>query len=67
MSLRVLVTGASRGIGLEYARQWLAAGARVFGLARDPQGSAGLTELAARYPELLVAVACDVEIGRAHV
>ena len=60
MSPRVLVTGASRGIGLEYARQWLAAGARVFGLARDPEGSAGLTELAARYPEQLVPVRCDV-------
>lgn len=60
MSPRVLVTGASRGIGLEYARQWLAAGARVFGLARDPEGSAGLTELAARYPKGLMAVRCDV-------
>lgn len=60
MSRRVLVTGASRGIGLEYARQWLAAGARVFALARDPQGSAGLTALASRHPDSLVPVPCDV-------
>lgn len=60
MTRRVLVTGANRGIGLEYARQWLAAGARVFALARDPEGSEGLEELAAGYPDHLVRVPCDV-------
>ena len=60
MSPRVLVTGASRGIGLEYARQWLAAGARVFALARAPQESDGLMELAAGHGDSLVAVRCDV-------
>jgi NAD(P)-dependent dehydrogenase (short-subunit alcohol dehydrogenase family) len=60
VSWRVLVTGASRGIGLEYARQWLAAGARVFGLARDPEGSEGLVKLGSEYPDLLVPVTCDV-------
>ena len=60
MSPRVLVTGASRGIGLEYARQWLAAGARVFALARAPQESDGLMELAAGHGVSLVAVRCDV-------
>ena len=60
MSRRVLVTGASRGIGLEYARQWLAAGARVFALARDPEGSAELMRLASANPDALVAVRCDV-------
>ncbi|HET7691825.1 MAG TPA: SDR family oxidoreductase [Gemmatimonadota bacterium] len=60
MSRRVLVTGAGRGIGLEYARQWLAAGARVFALARDPEGSAELMRLASGNPDALVAVRCDV-------
>jgi NAD(P)-dependent dehydrogenase (short-subunit alcohol dehydrogenase family) len=60
VSLRVLVTGASRGLGLEYARQWLASGARVFGLARDPEESAALEELASGYPDTLVPVRCDV-------
>lgn len=59
MTGRVLVTGASRGIGLEYARQWAEDGARVFALARDP-GSHGLAELAARHPDQVVPVACDV-------
>jgi len=60
VSRRVLVTGASRGIGLEYARQWLAADARVFALARDPEGSDGLMELASGHPDRLVPVRCDV-------
>ena len=60
MSLRVLVTGASRGIGLEYARQWLDSGARVFGLARDPEASAGLMALTSDHPDRLVPVHCDV-------
>ncbi|HET6361153.1 MAG TPA: SDR family oxidoreductase [Gemmatimonadota bacterium] len=60
MSRRVLVTGASRGIGLEYARQWLGAGARVFALARDPEGSDGLMALASSQPGRLVPVRCDV-------
>ena len=60
MTPRVVITGASRGIGLEYARQWLEAGARVFGLARDPAGSEGLMELAAAWPDALLPVTCDV-------
>ncbi len=56
----VLVTGASRGIGLEYARQWSAAGHCVFALARDPAGSSGLVELAEAHPEEVVPVRCDV-------
>ena len=60
MSPRALVTGASRGIGLEYARQWAEAGARVFALARDPAESRGLTELVARIPDRVVPVPCDV-------
>lgn len=40
----VLVTGANRGIGLEFVRQYAADGARVFATVRDP---AAATELAA--------------------
>ncbi len=40
----VLITGANRGIGLEYARQFQARGYRVIGTARNP---AEATELAA--------------------
>lgn len=57
---RILVTGASRGLGLEFTRQWLEAGRRVFALAREPKDSPGLRELAKLHPEALAAVACDV-------
>ncbi len=43
----VLVIGASRGIGLEFARQYSAAGARVIATARDAAGLARLRELGA--------------------
>lgn len=38
MTRRILVTGANRGLGLELARQWIAAGHEVWGTARtaDP-------------------------------
>jgi len=40
----VVITGANRGLGLEFARQYAAAGAKVVGTARDPETA---TELAA--------------------
>lgn len=43
----VLVVGASRGIGLEFVRQYLADGARVIATARDAAGLARLKELGA--------------------
>jgi len=42
----VLVTGASRGLGLEFARQYAADGWRVMAAARDPAGSDALAALA---------------------
>ena len=42
-----LVTGAGRGIGLEFAKQLLAAGHRVVGTARDPKKYSSFDELAA--------------------
>jgi NAD(P)-dependent dehydrogenase (short-subunit alcohol dehydrogenase family) len=57
---RVLVTGASRGLGLEFARQYAEAGARVFALAREPLRSERLMELASRFPKTLLPVVCDV-------
>ena len=43
----VLVIGASRGIGLEFVRQYAAEGARVIGTARDDAGLARLRDLGA--------------------
>jgi NAD(P)-dependent dehydrogenase (short-subunit alcohol dehydrogenase family) len=55
--MKVLVVGASRGIGLEFVRQSLAAGARVTATARDEAGLARLRALGATALQLDVASA----------
>ena len=51
----ILILGASRGIGLEFVRQYLAAGHRVIATARDAAGLARLKELGAEPQRLDVA------------
>ena len=41
----VLITGASRGLGLEFTRQYAADGWRVFAACRDPAGARDLGNL----------------------
>jgi NAD(P)-dependent dehydrogenase (short-subunit alcohol dehydrogenase family) len=48
----VLITGANRGIGLEYARQFAAKGYQVIGTARDPADAKELSEVADRVEQL---------------
>jgi NAD(P)-dependent dehydrogenase (short-subunit alcohol dehydrogenase family) len=55
----VLISGANRGLGLEFARQYLAAGDRVIAGARDPSSAKELTSLPGR--EQLVVGALDVK------
>lgn len=38
----VLITGANRGLGLEFARQYAADGDRIFATCRDPAGADAL-------------------------
>ena len=54
MAQQVLIVGASRGIGREFARQYLADGARVTASARDDASLAALRDAGAQ------AVALDV-------
>jgi NAD(P)-dependent dehydrogenase (short-subunit alcohol dehydrogenase family) len=42
----VLITGASRGLGLEFARQYAAAGWQVHASCRDPESARALRDLA---------------------
>jgi NAD(P)-dependent dehydrogenase (short-subunit alcohol dehydrogenase family) len=67
-----LITGANRGIGLEFCRQYAADGWRVLACSRYPEKSDALNKLAAGNPELIKVYALDVadhvEIDRlAHV
>lgn len=55
-----LITGANRGIGLEFVRQYAADGWRVFACSRHPDKSPELNKLAAQYPELIKIQALDV-------
>lgn len=55
-----LVTGASRGLGLEYCRQLVAQGWRVIACARHPEGAGALQELARTNPDRVELVPLDV-------
>jgi NAD(P)-dependent dehydrogenase (short-subunit alcohol dehydrogenase family) len=55
-----LITGANRGIGLEFCRQYAADGWRVLACSRYPEKSDALHKLAAQYPELIKIHALDV-------
>ena len=60
-----LITGANRGIGLEFARQYAAEGWRVLACSRHPEKSHlgtsdSLNKLAAQYPDLIKIYALDV-------
>lgn len=46
----VLVTGANRGLGLEFCRQYAEAGWKVLACCRHPLEAAGLNALAAKHP-----------------
>ncbi len=59
-SRRVLITGASRGLGLEFTRQWLAKGAQVYALARKAEAAKELTGLGRDHKEALRIHDCDV-------
>lgn len=48
-----LITGASRGIGLELARQYAADGWRVLACCRQPDGADALNKLALQHPALV--------------
>ena len=53
--MRVCIVGASRGIGLEFVRQYLESGAQVWATARDDAGLVRLTALGAHAQWLDVA------------
>jgi len=56
----VLITGANRGLGLEFARQYADAGWKVIGTARAPEKATELRELGVRVMQLDVTDAASV-------
>lgn len=56
----LLVTGANRGIGLEFCKQYAAAGWRVMACCRDPGKAEALRQLTARHPDHTQLHALDV-------
>lgn len=56
----VFVTGANRGLGLEFVRQYAADGARVIACCRDPKKAQELKTLAEKFPQTLRVCALDV-------
>jgi NAD(P)-dependent dehydrogenase (short-subunit alcohol dehydrogenase family) len=57
---RAVITGASRGLGLEFVRQLLARGARVAATCRDPEAARDLAALVAASDGRGAVVALDV-------
>jgi NAD(P)-dependent dehydrogenase (short-subunit alcohol dehydrogenase family) len=64
--MKILITGTSRGIGLELARQALQRGDFVIAVARKPESSKGLTELKSKFTDKLQLVDVDVRSDDAH-
>ncbi len=59
----VLITGANRGIGLEFARQYAADGWEVFASCRNPKTAKDLATLVKRSGGKLTVVQMDVTDG----
>ncbi len=59
----VLVTGANRGLGLEFTRQYLAEGHAVIAVCRDPSRARDLQSVARGPKAALTLVAADVTDG----
>lgn len=57
----ILVTGANRGLGLEFVKQYAERGWRVIATARDPAAAPELTALAAAHPQVSVE---SLDVGR---
>lgn len=53
-AITVLITGANRGIGLEFVQQLSERGYNIIATARDPEGAEELAALAASYPRLII-------------
>ena len=58
--MNVVVTGASRGLGLEFVRQLAQRGDHLFATVRDPQNAKELQSLAAKHRNNVSVIQLDV-------
>ncbi|MDO7847112.1 SDR family oxidoreductase [Hymenobacter sp. M29] len=58
--MRVFITGANRGLGLELTRQYLERGDQVFATSRKPAEAGDLHRLRRQYPDRLTLLPLDV-------
>ncbi|MBF9142206.1 SDR family oxidoreductase [Hymenobacter properus] len=58
--MRVFITGANRGLGLELTRQYLERGDQVFAASRQPTQATELQQLKQQYADRLVLLPLDV-------
>jgi len=65
-SRRSLVTGANRGLGLEFVRQLLARGDRVIATCRQPGRAHALNQLVGEHPGRLHLLPLDVAAPKSH-
>ncbi|SFF27241.1 SDR family oxidoreductase [Nitrosomonas sp. Nm166] len=56
----VLITGANRGIGLEFVRQYAMDHWRVFACCRNPAAAEALNQLATQHPDRITIYSLDV-------
>jgi NAD(P)-dependent dehydrogenase (short-subunit alcohol dehydrogenase family) len=66
MARHALVTGANRGIGLEFVRQLRARGDRVVAACRQPGKATALNTLAGEYPGRLRVLPLDVALEKSR-
>ncbi|HLZ84863.1 MAG TPA: SDR family oxidoreductase [Caulobacteraceae bacterium] len=65
--MRVVIVGASRGIGLEFVRQYQAAGARVVAGCRNPSAAGALRDIAKTSAGHVIVEALDIADGASVV
>lgn len=56
----IFITGANRGLGLEFVRQYAAEGERIYAACRHPESADDLKSLQKQYPQIQI-IKLDVE------